>query len=162
MSPIPSVLLWFALAGADSPRENAMIFVTDRNSGFLRVQRLSLNAGLSSQERAKALLEGLLALPSAQGAPLPPGTRLNHLFLTQDGTAVLDLGPEALKCPSGASSEILAAQALVLTLTTNLPGITKVLIMVEGRKRETLAGHLGLLEALSPLEDLVKKEEGAL
>lgn len=157
--PIALGLFLAAPASADEKFEKARIIILEGGSGWLSPAEVRVPANLQPLARARASVEALLARGPGLGGPFPEGTRLLHLFLGPGATAVVDLGPEALRTPSGASSESLAAQSLVLTLTANLPGVEKVLIMIEGKKRETLAGHLGLLEALKPMENLVRKTE---
>jgi hypothetical protein len=41
-------------------------------------------------------------------------------------------------------SEELTVASLIQTLSANLPGILRVKILVEGKQRETLAGHADL------------------
>jgi len=40
--------------------------------------------------------------------------------------------------------EELTVASLVETLSTNIPGITRAKILVDGKERDTLAGHLDL------------------
>jgi hypothetical protein len=51
---------------------------------------------------------------------------------------------------TGASEEVGAAQALVLTVTKNLPSVTRVILLVGGEPVETLAGHVDLTHPLLP------------
>jgi hypothetical protein len=47
---------------------------------------------------------------------------------------------------SGIFVEELTLASVVQTLSNNLPGITRVKFLVEGKERETLAGHADLTE----------------
>ena len=154
------LLLGLAALPAGSPEtwDRTRLAVLESGTGFLTFREERIPGGLGPQARARALVEALLRTPPERGGPFPAGTRVLHLFLAGDGALVLDLSAEALKVPPGASSESLAAQSLVLTLCSNLPGMNKVLIMVDGKKRETLSGHLGLLDPLEPLEALIMKK----
>jgi len=51
---------------------------------------------------------------------------------------------------AGSSEETGAAQALVLTVTKNLPAVTRVVLLVGGEPVETLAGHVDLTHPLRP------------
>ncbi len=46
--------------------------------------------------------------------------------------------------PSGITSETLTIESIIATLHTNLPDITKVRFLVDGKPRETLAGNVDL------------------
>lgn len=84
---------------------------------------------------------------------VPTGTTLRALFVTSDGTAVVDLSPEvAAAHPGGSINELLTVYTLVQALTANLPAITAVQVLVDGHEADTLAGHVDLRRAL-PRDD---------
>jgi hypothetical protein len=65
--------------------------------------------------------------------------------LVDPGLAVIDLNAAfADGHRSGILTEELSVASLIETLSTNVPGITRVKILVEGTQRETLAGHADL------------------
>ena len=47
--------------------------------------------------------------------------------------------------PSGVEAETLTLQSIIGTLHTNLPQIEQIRFLVDGQRRETLAGHADLL-----------------
>ena len=51
---------------------------------------------------------------------------------------------------AGSSEEIGAVQSLVLTVTKNLPAVTRVILLVGGEPVETLAGHVDLTHPIPP------------
>ena len=51
---------------------------------------------------------------------------------------------------TGSSEELAAVQSLVLTVTKNLPAVTRVILLVGGEPVETLAGHVDLTRPLAP------------
>jgi hypothetical protein len=51
---------------------------------------------------------------------------------------------------TGSSEEVGAVQALVLTVTKNLPSVSRVILLVGGEPVETLAGHVDLTHPLLP------------
>ncbi|HPW21762.1 MAG TPA: GerMN domain-containing protein, partial [Vicinamibacterales bacterium] len=50
--------------------------------------------------------------------------------------------------PGGSQHELLTVYAIVDTLTANLPAITSVQILVDGREVDSLAGHVDLRRPL--------------
>jgi len=65
--------------------------------------------------------------------------------LVDPGLAVIDINAAfADGHRSGVLSEELTVASLIQTLSANLPGILKVKILVEGKQRDTLAGHADL------------------
>lgn len=51
---------------------------------------------------------------------------------------------------TGSSEELAAVQSLVLTVTKNLPAVTRVILLVGGEPVETLAGHVDLTHPIPP------------
>ena len=95
-------------------------------------------------------------------APFPEGWRLRAAFRLAEGLAVLDLEPPQEKKaerPPGASparwetgsrEEILAAQALLVSVAKNTVGLRRFVLLVGGEPVETLGGHLDLTHPLAP------------
>lgn len=104
--------------------------------------------------RAKQVIVALLAGPRGEGAvrALPEGTALRQVYVLEDGTAWVDLSDDArLGLGGGSAAERLAVFAVVDSVVFNVPEITRVGILVEGRPVETLNGHLDLRRPL-PLD----------
>jgi spore germination protein GerM len=106
--------------------------------------------GEGTAEQAKQIIEAQLAAPKPPlVSAIPIGTRLKTVFLTPRGEAYVDLSPEVrANHPGGTTNEILTAYALVSALTLNLPAITGVQILIDGKEIDTLAGHLDLRRPL--------------
>jgi hypothetical protein len=103
-------------------------------------------------------IEQARAIVSAQIAPvedplvsaIPPGTMLRALFVTPEGEAYVDFSRELVAAhPGGSTNELLTVHTIVEALTTNLPGIKAVQILVDGKELDTLAGHLDLRRPLT-------------
>ena len=116
---------------------------------------------LTEIERDVAYGEGTLdqarEIVAAQIAPVaeplvsavPAGTTLRALFIATHGEAYLDLSREVVSAhPGGTLSEALTVYALVHALTVNLPAVTSVQILVDGKEVDTLAGHVDLRRPL--------------
>lgn len=89
-------------------------------------------------------------------AVMPAGTQLRSIWV-KDTIAYVDFNNNLVKNNSGGSAgELLLVGAIVNTLT-EFPEVQKVQIMVEGKKVETLTGHLDTSEPLSRSVKLIKK-----
>lgn len=87
---------------------------------------------------------------------MPPGVKLKSVKV-KDQIAYVDFDDTLIKKNKGGSAgEILLVGAIVNTLT-EFPDIHKVQILVEGKKIETIAGHLDVSEPLSRSEQIIKK-----
>lgn len=87
---------------------------------------------------------------------IPPGTKLRHISI-KDNIAYVDFNDKLAKNNTGGSaSEILLVAAIVNTLT-EFHNIQKVQILVEGKKIDTISGHMDIGEPLSRSEKIIKK-----
>jgi spore germination protein GerM len=102
-------------------------------------------------EQAREILKAQLA---PAGPPLisaiPAGTTLRALFVTPEGQAFVDVSPEIVSAhPGGSLNELLTIYTVVHALTLNLPAITSVQLLVNGKEVDTLAGHVDLRRPLA-------------
>ncbi len=97
-------------------------------------------------ERAKQLIGALIAnTPTTGQRTLPVGTTLLSFYILPDGTAIADFSDEfASEMPSGILSEWMAVNSIMQTLAANVPGITRLKILIHGQETETLAGHVDI------------------
>lgn len=112
-------------------------------------------------EQARRILQAQLeAPPSPYASAIPPGTTLRALFVTDRGDAFVDLTPHARTAHrGGALDELFTVYTIVNALTVNLPAITRVQILVDGREVDTLAGHVDLRHPLQKNLQWVKTDK---
>jgi hypothetical protein len=131
---------------AEARKIRARLFYVDEpGTGLVGVEREVLY-GEGTIEQAKRIVEAQLAPPPEQMvSPIPQGSKLRTVFFTKAGDMYVDLSGEFRQNhPGGTTNEILTVYALVSALTSNLPAVTGVQILVEGKEVDTLAGHLDL------------------
>ncbi len=134
---------------ASGPTETVTLYVADDASGSLRAQSAQIPLPSGRQQRAEELLRALLRIYQQPGAahPLSPASDIRSIYLVDPGGAVIDLNAAfADEHRSGILSEQLTVNSLIETLAANAPGIQRVRILVEGKTRETLAGHVDLTD----------------
>jgi hypothetical protein len=134
---------------ASGPTETVTLYVADDAAGMLRPRSAPIPLPGGRQQRAEELLRALLRIYQQPGAahPLAPAADIRSIYLVDPGAAVIDLNAAfADQHRSGILSEQLTVNSLVETLAVNVPGIQRVNILVEGKTRETLAGHADLTE----------------
>ena len=74
---------------------------------------------------------------------------MRALFITDKGEAFVDLSREVASAhPGGSINELLTVYTFVNALTGNLPAITSVQLLVDGKEVDTLAGHVDLRRPL--------------
>ena len=133
-------------ARPSTPKIKATLFFVAENGASLVETEREIPFGEGILEQGRHILEAQLAAPSAPlVSPIPAGTTLRAFFVGGQGRAYVDLGSEAASAhPGGSLNERLTVAAIVEALTTNLPAITEVQILVGGREVDTLAGHVDL------------------
>ncbi len=107
---------------------------------------------------ARTAVELLMAGPKNANlvGVMPPGVKLKNVTV-KDHIAYADFDDKLIKKNVGGSaSEILLVGAIVDTLT-EFPDIQKVQIMVDGKKIDTINGHLDVSEPLSRSEKIIRK-----
>jgi hypothetical protein len=142
-----------------APSEQATLMVAndDDNSMIEQVHSLPLPADPGA--RARAVLTRLLDLYASPNAahPVPGGANAvaQVYLLPTAGTkdlqnlnaqmAVVNLtGSFVAAHPSGLETETLTVLSICGTLHANLPAVTEVRFLVDGKERATLAGHADL------------------
>ena len=98
---------------------------------------------------------------SAAAAPLvsaiPPGTTLRALYVNGKGEAYVDLSKEVATAHTGGTQdELLTIYSIVDALTSNLPAVSSVQLLVDGKEVDTLAGHIDLRKPLEKNLNLVE------
>jgi hypothetical protein len=77
--------------------------------------------------------------------PLPARADVRDVYMVDPGLVVIDLNSAfADGHRSGILVEELTVASLSETLAANLPGINRVQFLVDGKQRDTLAGHADL------------------
>jgi spore germination protein GerM len=81
---------------------------------------------------------------------IPPGTTLRAVFITKSGDAYVDLSREVRTShPGGTVNELLTVYTIVNALTANLPAVTAVQLLIDGKEVDTLSGHIDLRRPLA-------------
>jgi hypothetical protein len=153
-------------AAATTPASAAKItatlyFISEDGMWLVGVQR-EVPFGETVLEQARQIINGQLAVaPDPLASPVPTGTALRTLYLTDRGDAFVDLSVEArTRHTGGALDELFTVYAIVNALTTNLPAVTRVQILIEGKEVDTLAGHVDLRHPLLKNMKWVRMEKG--
>jgi hypothetical protein len=129
------------------PTERVTLFVAHDDDGSLRPMSAQIPLPSGRQQRAEELLRALLSLYLDKSSPhaLGSGADVRSVFLVDPGVAVIDLnGAFADTHRSGVLVEELTVASFIHTISANTPGILKVKILVDGKERDTLAGHADL------------------
>lgn len=156
--PAPSPELESAITEPGETRVVVLFFLSE-NDTYLHAEEREIPGYSTVIRQAKQAIEELIK-GSQRGyiSPFPPETKLLELYMTNDRVAYVDFSKDIVeKHLSGSSAEISTIYSVVNTLTYNFKSIDKVFILIEGRERETLGGHINLSRPFLPLYDLIAK-----
>ena len=129
------------------PSERVVLFIARDDDGTLRGESAQIPMPSGRQQRAEELLRALLSiyLDKSSPHPLGPGSDIRSVYLVDPGVAVIDVNSAfADTHRSGVLVEQLTIASLIQTIAVNTPNLLKVKILVDGKERETLAGHADL------------------
>ena len=132
---------------ASGPTTLVTLYVASDEEGGLRRTQLNVALPQARSERARAILRALLGsyLQSGSQHPIGAGADVRDVFLLNRDTAVVDTNVAFADAhPSGVLVEELTIASVVSTLNASDPQITRVKILVDGKERDTLAGHADL------------------
>lgn len=126
-----------------------LFYVAEDGTRLASVER-DVPYGEGAVEQAREIIVAQMApVVAPLVSAVPPGTTLRAVFIADGGEAYVDLSREVVTAhPGGTLSELLTVYTLVDALTANLPAITSVQLLVDGKEVETLAGHVDLRRPL--------------
>lgn len=126
-----------------------LFYVSDDGMSLVQAQR-EVPFAPAPAEQARSIIEAQLAAAAPQLSAIPAGVKLRDVFITERGDAFVDLsGDVTSKHPGGSLNEIFTVYSIVNALTVNLPAVTRVQILVDGKEVDTLAGHVDLRHPLA-------------
>jgi spore germination protein GerM len=135
-----------------------LFYVSDDGAELIQVPREVL-FGETPALQARHIVEAQLEAP-AKGfvSAIPSGVKVRSLFLGAHGEAYVDLSPEIMTGHHGGSlDEALAVFAIVNAVTSNLPDVSAVQILVDGKEVDSLAGHIDLREPINRANAWIRK-----
>jgi len=114
--------------------------------------------GDGASAQAQEIINAQLAAPPAPYvSAIPPGTTLRAVYLTSKGEAFVDVSKEMSSAHTGGTQdELLTIYSVVNALTSNLPAVRSVQLLVDGKEVDTLAGHIDLRRPLGKNLSLVE------
>ncbi|MGI9101508.1 MAG: GerMN domain-containing protein [Terriglobales bacterium] len=134
------------VAGAPS---GVTLYVADDHDGMLHRRNVTIALPADPTERAREVLRALLTVYADKNSPhaLARGADVKAVFLVRPNMAIVDTNAAfAEGHRSGILVEQLTVASIARTLAANSPGVIRVKILVEGKERETLAGHAWLAD----------------
>lgn len=138
-------------------RQEVTLFFSDENERFLVPEKRFVAKQKEPQAQGAEMVKALLA-GSKTGLvnTFPEKVDLKEVRLEGKDTLVVNFGEDLVENhPGGSTAEMATVYSLTNTLTTNLPAIRKVRILIGGKSRESLKGHIGLSEPFTLNRELI-------
>ena len=132
------------------PTEQVTMFLPDDDHGTMTQRAVAAALPSEPTLRAREVLHVLITQWQEKDSthPISSNADVKEVFLVDSGrTAVVDVNAAfADEHRSGVMVEELTMAALARTLGANISGVQQMKLLVEGRERETLAGHADLMD----------------
>lgn len=129
------------------PTEQMILYVASDDDDALHTLTIASPIPSDSGERGRLALHTLIARYRQPDSPHPlgSGADVREVYLLDPASAVVNLNPEfASGHRSGVEVEQLTVFSMVLSLKAQLPSLSRVRFLVDGKSQETLAGHFDL------------------
>lgn len=128
------------------------VFFADAEYTKLTPERVARPATTNREEFIRRLIAALIAGPRAadHSPTLPADCALESVFI-QNRVAVLNFNDKLKSRRFGSTGELFALNSIYRTVTANVPDIRGVIILVDGRMYQTLAGDGGHIAEGFPL-----------
>jgi len=130
--------------GQSKETSDIYLYFADEKGLFLKSEKSVINRSEDPTEMGRAIVEDLIRGPKGDLVrTIPPGTTLNAVYVSQDGTVFVDFS-DAIRenHPGGSRTELLTVYSIVNSLALNIPEVNRVKILINGSETMTIAGHI--------------------
>jgi hypothetical protein len=138
----------------------ATLFYGARDGLLLQPVRVEVPLAEGAVAQGRQIVRALLQPPPAPYVSvIPAGTTLKAFYVTSNGDAFVDFSVDvSTKHPGGTHAELLTIYAVVNTITTNLQGVQRVQLLVDGKETDSVAGHVDVRRPLERDMAFVRQE----
>jgi hypothetical protein len=127
-------------------KQEVTLFFSDANERFLVPEKRFIPKENEPEAQAREMVKALIA-GSKTGLvnTFPEKAELQGVNREGDDTLSVNFRESLVaNHPGGSAAEMATVYSLTNTLTTNLPAIKRIRILIGGKERESLKGHIGL------------------
>lgn len=144
-------------AAKKKEKQEVTLFFSDANERFLIPEKRYIPKEKDPEGQAEEMVKALLA-GSKTGLidTFPEKTELQSVKAEGGDTLLVNFRESlVMNHPGGSAAEMATIYSLTNTLTVNIPAIKKVKILIEGKERESLKGHVGLKNPFTINQELI-------
>ena len=126
-------------------------------SGRLAAESRSAPEELEAEALREWIVRQIVAGPQLEGLAraVPQGTEVAGVYDAPDGKTYVDLTIPGDSPAMGSTDELLAIYSLVNSVLLNEESADAVVLLVNGRQRQTFAGHVDTSRSLAARSDLI-------
>jgi hypothetical protein len=138
-------------------KQEVTLFFSDANERFLMPEKRFIPKEKEPEAQALEMIKALLAgSKTGQVNTFPEKAELQGVTMEGSDMLVVDFRESiVLHHPGGSTAEMATLYSLTNTLTVNIPGVKKVKILIGGKERESLKGHIGLQHPFTMNRELI-------
>jgi len=140
-------------AQSSGETEVFLFFLKDNELELIQEKRVIAKA-TNTVEQVRLTITELINGPNSNLiSTIPLGTTVREVFLDEKGCAYVDFSREiSQNHRGGVTGELITALSIVNTMAINFPEeIRKVRILIDGKERKTIAGHIDISKPIFPL-----------
>lgn len=135
---------------ATTLRVITLFFATPDGAGLARESR-EVDACADQAQCLRDIIVELIKGPLGDLEPTLPAQSVVNGVTVNGGSAIVDLGESFVEgLPGGSSSEMIAAYSIVNSIAANVPGVSGIKFIIDGKEVRTLKGNLDLRQPLVP------------
>lgn len=144
--PVENETTTAEVARQHAERGPVFLYFTGSDRSYLTGEERVIDISDDPAVFARNIVKALIMGPRGElTRTVPAGTSINALYVTQDGTAFIDLSREVTgEHPGGMLTEMMTVYSIVNSIVLNVPQIDTVKFLINGREASTLAGHISL------------------
>ena len=133
------------------------LFFSDANERFLIPEKRFIPKENGPEEQAQEMIKALLSgSKTGMVNTFPENAELQGVKMEGGDTLLVNFSESlAANHPGGSTAEMATIYSLTNTLTVNMPAIKKVKILIGGKERESLKGHIGLKNPFTINRELI-------
>jgi hypothetical protein len=141
------------------PRSSTIrLYFADAQGERLVAEQRSVTDVVSLEGRIETAVKELLKGPrGALGRTIPQSVELKDVHMDGGRVAWLNFSPSLVSAhPGGSTAELMTIYSIVNTVALNFSEVQKVGILVDGKRIDTLAGHLDCRDPFAPDKTVIQ------
>ncbi len=138
-------------------KQEVTLFFSDANERFLVPEKRFIPKEKEPEAQALEMIKALLAgSKTGQVNTFPEKAELQGVRMEGSDMLVVNFRESIVSHhPGGSTAEMATLYSLTNTLTVNIPVVKKVKILIGGKERESLKGHIGLQHPFTMNRELI-------